>query len=168
MEEPCTPLTSSDLQRFINNRGIDAAILPMQQNTPTVGDAASALGVSTDQIIKSLIFMNKDDPFLVITNGLAHVDRRDLATYLNVGRNRIKLSSAATALAISGFKVGSMPPFGHRQKLRTLVYPSVTEFDKIFGGGGDINTLVKLSPQELLRVTDAEVISKIITDRGRE
>lgn len=158
MEETFTPLTSADLQRFIDGRQIDAVILPMQQKTPTVEDAASALGVSTEQIIKSLIFMNKDDPLLVITNGLAHVDRRELAAYLNVGRNRIKLSSPETALTISGFKVGSMPPFGHRRKLRTLVYPSVTDFDEIFGGGGDIDALVKLSPKELLRVTDAEVI----------
>jgi prolyl-tRNA editing enzyme YbaK/EbsC (Cys-tRNA(Pro) deacylase) len=158
MEEPATLLTSADLQHFIDGHGIEAAILSMSRETPTVSDAASALGVCTDQIIKSLVFLNKDDPFLVITNGLAHVDRRKLATYLDVGRNRIKLSSPETALAISGFRVGSMPPFGHRRKLRTLVDAAVTALDELFGGGGDIDALVRLTPGELLRVTNAEVI----------
>jgi prolyl-tRNA editing enzyme YbaK/EbsC (Cys-tRNA(Pro) deacylase) len=54
-----TALTSADLRRFIDGHGIDAEILCMSQETPTAGDAASALGVSTDQIIKSLIFLSK-------------------------------------------------------------------------------------------------------------
>ena len=52
-----------------------------------------------------------------------------------------------------------MPPFGHRQKLRTLLDPTITELAVIYGGGGDIDTMLRLSPTELLRVTEAEVVA---------
>jgi prolyl-tRNA editing enzyme YbaK/EbsC (Cys-tRNA(Pro) deacylase) len=51
-----------------------------------------------------------------------------------------------------------MPPFGHRRKMRTLVDPAVTRLEVIFGGGGDIDAMMRLTPSELLRVTEAEVV----------
>lgn len=151
------PFTSDNLQGFIERNRIEATILPMAAHTPTVSDAARELGVETDRIIKSLVFMNDGSPLLVITNGLARVDRRKLAAYLGVGRKKVKFASAEQALAITGFVVGSMPPFGHRQRLRTVVDPSVTRLDTIYGGGGDINAMMKLKSRELIRVSGAEV-----------
>jgi prolyl-tRNA editing enzyme YbaK/EbsC (Cys-tRNA(Pro) deacylase) len=52
-----------------------------------------------------------------------------------------------------------MPPFGHRQQLRTFVDPNVAELEIIFGGGGDIDAMMRLSSTELLRVTQAEILS---------
>ena len=152
-------LTSTNLQHFIDTHQIEATILPMDQHTPTVPDAARALGVEPEQIIKSLVFLVKGEPLLVINNGLAKVDQRKVAAYLNVGRKRVKFANAAQALDITGYIVGSMPPFGHRQKLRTLLDPAIAEWAVIFGGGGDIDTMLRLTPRELLRVTGAEVVA---------
>lgn len=149
--------TREDLEQFIQARHIEATILPMKGHTPTVSDAARELNVSTDQIIKSLVFMNADTPLLVITNGLARIDRRKLADHLGVGRKKVKFASADRALSITGFVVGSMPPFGHREALRTLVDPTVMAMETIYGGGGDIDAMMRLTPGELLRVTGAEV-----------
>jgi prolyl-tRNA editing enzyme YbaK/EbsC (Cys-tRNA(Pro) deacylase) len=85
------------------------------------------------------------------------VDRKKLATVLGVGRKRVKFASAEQALAITGFVVGSMPPFGHRQMLRTLVAPAITRLDLIYGGGGDIDAMMRLTPSDLMRVTGAEM-----------
>ena len=151
------PLTSDDLKRFIAAHHIEATILPMAGHTPTVSDAARELGVATEQIIKSLVFMNDGIPLLVITNGLARVDRRKLATFLEVGRKRVKFATADQALALTGFVVGSMPPFGHRQRLRTLVDPAVTMLETVYGGGGDVDAMMRLDTPELLRVTEAQI-----------
>lgn len=150
-------LTSEDLQQFIESNHVHATILPMNGHTPTVGDAARELGVETDQIIKSLVFMTGDSPLLVINNGLSRVDRKKLAVLLEVGRKKVKFATAEQALAITGFVVGSMPPFGHRQRLRTLVDPAVMALDTIYGGGGNIDAMMRLTPGELIKVTGAEV-----------
>jgi prolyl-tRNA editing enzyme YbaK/EbsC (Cys-tRNA(Pro) deacylase) len=152
------PLGSEHLQQFIAAQRIEATILPMNGYTPTVNDAARELNVSTEQIIKSLVFMSAESPLLVINNGLSRVDRRKLAAHLAVGRKKVKFASADQALAITGFVVGSMPPFGHRQTLRTLVDPAVLAMDTIYGGGGAIDAMMRLTPGELLRVTGAETV----------
>ncbi len=153
------PLTSTDLQRFIDENQIEATILPMDEHTLTVPDAARALGVEADQIIKSLIFMIKGEPLLVINNGTARVDYRKIAARLGVNRKKVRFAKAEQALEITGYVVGSMPPFGHRQKLRTFIDPAITELEVIFGGGGDIDAMMRLRPAELLRITQGEILS---------
>jgi len=156
--DPDASMGSEQLQIFIDAHRIEAVILPMGGHTSTVSEAALALAVETDQIIKSLVFRTQTEPLLVINNGLARVDRRKLAAGLGVGRKRVKFASPEQALALTGFVVGSMPPFGHRQKLRTLIDPAVLDLDLIFGGGGDIDAMMRLTPAELVRVTGAEVM----------
>ena len=156
--EPKSPLTRLDLQCFLDGHHIAATILPMQEHTPTVPDAARALGVEADQIIKSLVFMVKGAPLLVINNGLTRVYRGKVAAHLDVGKKQVKFATAEQALAITGYIVGSMPPFGHHQKLLTLIDPAVLAWEIIFGGGGDIDAMMRLTSKELIRVTGAEIL----------
>lgn len=152
-------MNSADLQKYIDSENITAEILTMAGHTPTVEDAARELEVAPEQIIKSLVFKVRDEPLLVINNGLTRVDRRKLAQYLEVGRKWARFASPEQALELTGFVVGSMPPFGHLTRLRTLVDNAVSDQSVIFGGGGDINAMMRLTPGELLRVTGAEVVS---------
>lgn len=160
MSEPTTvpesTLGSTALQRFIDHWKVDAEIIPLGAHTATVADAAQALGVDTNQIIKTLVFRCNDETLLVITNGLARVDRKKLAALLGVGRKKVKFASADEALDITGYVVGSMPPFGHRMPLRTFVDPSVMALDTVFGGGGDIDAMMRITPAELIRATGAQ------------
>ena len=151
-------LTHHDLQQFIDTHRIEATILPLDAHTATVSDAARVLGVLTDQIIKSLVFSINDTPLLVINNGLARVDRRKLAKYLGIGRNKVKFARPDQALEMTGYVVGSMPPFGHRQPLRTLVDSAVSRQETVYGGGGDINAMMRLTPTVLLSETAAGVL----------
>ena len=148
-----------DLQTFIDDHHVQATILPLSEHTLTVGDAARALAVNTDQIIKSLVFHIDGKPLLVINNGLARVDRRKLAVHLGVGRKKVKFASPDSVFTLTGFIVGSMPPFGHKLRLRTLVDTAVTQLDIIYGGGGDVDAMMRLTSKELLRVSQAEVVS---------
>ncbi len=155
--EPHRPLTRDDLQRFVEDRGVAARIIALDAHTTTVPEAASALGVAEEQIIKSLVFEAGEEPLLVINNGSARVDRRKLAAYLNIGRSRVKFASPEKALAVTGFVVGSMPPFGHRATLRTLVDAAVGRLETVYGGGGGLDAMMRLTSAELLRVTRGEV-----------
>ncbi len=158
MNHKIVAMTPGDLQRFIDSNGIKATILPMAEHTPTVIDAARALGAETDQIIKSLVFMANGSPLLVINNGLARVDRRKLGEFLGMNHKKVRFASPEQALAFSGYIVGSMPPFGHKQKLPTLVDTNVPGMDIIFAGGGGIDAMIELTSLELLRVTLAKVV----------
>jgi len=160
------PLTWRDLQKFIDEHDIQAEILPMTQDTPTVPAAARALAVREEQIIKSLLFLVDGQPVLVIVNGTGKVDSRRVARHFSVGRKRVKMAKPDQALEITGYVVGAMPPFGHKTRLPTIVDSGVLAQAEIFGGGGEINAMLRLTPQELLRVTEAEVLP--VLEGGKE
>ena len=150
-------MNSSDLKDFIDQNRIPAKIILLNEHTLTVEDAARALDVETGQIIKSLVFRMQGDPFLVITNGLARVDRKKLAAYIGVGRKQVKFAAPDQVQEMTGFIVGSMPPFGHKQRLRTLMDPAVTRQATVYGGGGDINAMMKIDVDALCKATQPEI-----------
>ena len=151
-------LTPADLGRFIAEQGIAAEIVPMAAETPTVPAAAAALGVTTGQIIKSLLFLIREQAVLVIASGDTVVDRRPLADRYGVGKKQVKLADAETVLQWTGYPAGGVPPFGHAAPLPTLLDRGVLAWDAIYGGGGDDHTLLRISPAELVRATGAEWI----------
>ncbi len=148
-------LTPTDLAAFIAAHDITAAIVPMRVETPTVPAAAAALGVSTGQIIKSLLFLVRDQPVLVIASGEILVDRGILAARYGVGKKQIKLADTETVLRLTGYLAGGVPPFGFPQPLPTLLDRGVAAWGVIYGGGGDDHTLIRLAPAELARVANA-------------
>lgn len=151
-------LTPTDLSALIAAHGIAAEIVPMTVETPTVPAAAAALGVSPAQIIKSLLFLVRDRPVLVIASGETPVDRGVLAARYGVGKKQVKLADAETVLRLTGYPAGGVPPFGHPAPIPTLLDRAVAAWDAIYGGGGDDHTLLRVAPGELARVTAAEWI----------
>lgn len=152
-------LSSTDLSRFLREKGITAEIIHLEEETHTVAAAAAALGVQPEQIIKSVLFLADGRPILIIANGRTRIDRKQLADYLGVSRRRMKIASADQVLSMTGYQAGALPPFGHQQPIRTLVEEGVAKQDVVYGGGGDTNALMRLTTAELLRIAGADVVS---------
>ena len=150
-------MDSENLQQFLDRHNITADIIHLEEHTLTVEDAARALAVETGQIIKSLVFQIDSSPFLVINSGIARVDRKKLAAHMGVGRKKVRFAHPDQVPEMTGFIVGSMPPFGHKNRLRTLMDTTVTRQETVYGGGGDIDAMMKIATSVLLEVTRAEV-----------
>ncbi|MGQ9491114.1 MAG: YbaK/EbsC family protein [Anaerolineae bacterium] len=150
------PLTPSDLAAYIAAHGIAAEIVPMAVETPTVPAAAAALGVEPGQIIKSLLFLVRDRPVLAIASGETRVDRSVLAVRYGVGKKQVRLADPLTVLRLTGYPAGGVPPFGHLHPIPTLLDRALAAWDVVYGGGGDDHTLLRIAPEELVRVTGAE------------
>jgi prolyl-tRNA editing enzyme YbaK/EbsC (Cys-tRNA(Pro) deacylase) len=159
------PLSPQDLQTFMTAHQVEGEILQLDMPTPTVEAAAQAAGVRPEQIVKSILFRVEDpftaqgfQPVLAIACGTAYVERRAIAAYYGVGRKRVKLASPEEVLAISGYEVGAMPPFGHRQPLPTLLDRRVLDLTQVYAGGGAENALVRLDPRDITRLSAAVVM----------
>jgi len=142
----------------MDQQEIPGQILTLDEPTPTVQTAAQALGVEPRQIVKSVLFTVLDEGVLTISCGDQLVERRVIASLYSISRKRVKLAPAEVVLGLTGFAVGTVPPFGHRTPLRTLLDPRVLTFDEIFAGGGTQHTLVRLNPQDIVKITQAEII----------
>jgi prolyl-tRNA editing enzyme YbaK/EbsC (Cys-tRNA(Pro) deacylase) len=155
------PLTSDDLAAFIRRFGISAEILHLPVATPTVEDAARAVGTEPDRIVKSLLFLVDGSPALVIACGPSLVSRRRLAAHFGVSPKRVKLATPEVALLASGYPVGALPPFGHREQLPTLIDRRVVLQQQVYAGGGSIRALLRIGSQELARVTRATMLDLV-------
>lgn len=151
-------MNSTDLQHFLDKQGVTAEIIHLATDTPTVAAAAEAINGAPEQIVKTILFLADKRPLLVIASGLTRIDYKRLADYLGLSRRRIKSAHPEQVLEILGFPVGAVPPFGHKTPIKTLVEADVLAQTEVYGGGGEINALMRFSCDELLRVTEAEVV----------
>lgn len=150
------PRSDRELADFLRTSGVQAELVRPGAPTATVADAALALGVAPAVIIKSLVFTADREPVLVIAAGEARVRMPALARALGMSRRAVKLASPEQTLAITGYAVGSMPPFGHREALPTLVDSvSVLAGGVVYGGGGGHDVLLRVQVDALLDVTHA-------------
>lgn len=149
-------MNSVDLAKFIADNEIDAEIIHLEEATLTVADAAEVMGVQPAQIIKTVLFLADGEPVLVIASGLARIAWKRLADYLGVSRRRLKTGNAEQVQTITGYVVGAVPPFGHREKLRTIVEQSVYEQTVMYGGGGEIDALMRLETAVLRQIVGEE------------
>jgi prolyl-tRNA editing enzyme YbaK/EbsC (Cys-tRNA(Pro) deacylase) len=156
-------MNANDLQRFIEEEDIEAEMVILPENTPTVEAAAAAVGVQPAQIAKSVLFVVKEKggvkrPQLVVTNGLSRVDYRALSDTLVVSRKRVRMARAPEVQQMTGFAVGTVPPFGHATPIPTLLDETVMQEQEVYAGGGAVNTLIRLTVDELHRVLRADVV----------
>jgi prolyl-tRNA editing enzyme YbaK/EbsC (Cys-tRNA(Pro) deacylase) len=152
-------LTSTDLENFIHYSDIQGEVVRLQTPTPTVETAAQAVGVTPERIIKSILFLVDGQPLLVIAGGKARVDRRKIAARYGLSPKRVRLASPGEVLDLSGYEVGSMPPFGHLNPLPTLMDRRLIGYERdYYAGGGGENVLLRILPAEILRISQAEVL----------
>jgi len=154
-------LTPNDIQTYLEEQDIPGEILVLEVPTPTVEDAASAVGTTPQQIVKSILFMVADQPVLAVSCGTDRVDQRVIAGVYGVGRKKVKLASPEVMLEVSGYEAGAMPPFAHRQKIKTLLDQRVLQQPVVYAGGGAENALMRLSPEDILIATNAQVMDLV-------
>lgn len=156
MDDHITTTTLNLLEQRINDGTIDAVVIAPGVPTPTVPDAAQALGVEERQIIKSLLFATKrDEVVLVVLSGAAKVSRQRLREA--TGLRGLELADRPTVLERTGYPAGGTPPVGHANVLTVILDSGVMELPVVFGGGGRVDTLVRITPAEIIRVTGATV-----------
>jgi prolyl-tRNA editing enzyme YbaK/EbsC (Cys-tRNA(Pro) deacylase) len=152
------PLNAASLEAYMQAEGIQGKIVFLDTPTPTVEKAAEAVNAVPEQIVKSILFLVAGKPVLGLSCGLDLIDRRAVARHYGVSRKQVKLADAPTVLAITGYPVGTVPPFGHPQPIEALMDEKVLAQQVVYAGGGAHNALVKLSAADLPRVTQAVVL----------
>ena len=139
--------TPDDLQRFIDENGIDAQLLREIGDTPTVPAAAAALGVEPDRILKTLLFLAQRNPGNRMhrrprssSSATANAAWRNARwqTLRGVGIKRIKLAPPDVVLQLLGYPAGGVPPFGHCTAVQVLLDRSIAALGPgfVYAGGG--------------------------------
>jgi Cys-tRNA(Pro) deacylase len=152
-------LNADALELFIQSRGIKGRVIRLDVPTQTVEKAAQAVGTTADRIVKSLLFLIESQPVLVITPGTQRVDYKKIAKHFSVNRKRIKFADPEMVLAVTGYEVGAVPPFGHQQSISIILEESTFQQELVYAGGGSKDALLEIKPEEILRVTGAVILN---------
>lgn len=126
------------------------------QSTRTALEAARALGTTPDRIVKSVLFLADGQPVLALVSGAHRVSTDKLARAC--GADRVRAADPETVARLTGFPAGAVPPVGHVTPVLVFMDDALLVPDLVYAGAGDPNTLVAISPQDLLRVTSARVV----------
>lgn len=145
------------IEKFLEKFGIKSEIKEFSETTKTAVDAAKALNCELGQIAKSIIFRGKEtnDPILVIASGPNRINEQLISE--GVGEI-IEKADADFVREKTGFAIGGVPPFGHRQKIRTFIDKNLLEYKVIWAAAGTHNAVFPLTPEELIKITQGEVV----------
>jgi Cys-tRNA(Pro) deacylase len=144
------------LKEYLKRVGVDAKFFKFEEHTMTVDAAVNRLGVSREKIVKSILFIDDAGlPVLGIVTGDKRVSEKKLA--VACGAKKVRRANSAEVKEFTGYDVGGVPPVGHKKHIRTFIDEKVMSFDRVIGGGGEINTLLEISPTEIKKLTNAEV-----------
>lgn len=137
------------------------AVRELTADTSTSELAARALGTSVGSIAKSLLFLAGNDPILVIASGESRVDVTKLASVAGV--DDVRLAKPKEVLAITGYRVGGVPPLAHAQPVRVLLDRALFAYPTVYAAAGSPLAIFPIEPNHLQRISGAELVDVAAT-----
>lgn len=119
-------------------------------------EAAEALGLSPDQVFKTLVVTTDSGELVVAVLPVScHLSMKLIAAA--AGAKKATMCDPAVAERSSGYVIGGISPIGQRKQLRTVIDESAELFDIVYVSGGKRGTDIGLAPGDLIAVLDAIV-----------
>jgi prolyl-tRNA editing enzyme YbaK/EbsC (Cys-tRNA(Pro) deacylase) len=141
--------------RALEELGLQVDIVQFPDSTRTAQQAASAVGTTVGQIVKSLVFVADGEPILLLVSGSNHVDPDKVSRVLG---KQIERADAETVRLATGFAIGGVPPVGHRRRLLTLIDRDLLDYERVWAAAGTPNAVFAIDPRDLVRATGGQVV----------
>ncbi len=147
-------------RRTLLDLGEEGAVRETPDRAHTAAEAAAALGVPVETIVKSLVFTitapgSEPAPLLVLASGSNRVDVSRIGSHLG---GTVGKADAATVKDATGYSIGGVPPLGHPRLLRTLIDESLLRYDVLWAAAGTANAVFPIAPERLVALTGGEVV----------
>jgi prolyl-tRNA editing enzyme YbaK/EbsC (Cys-tRNA(Pro) deacylase) len=111
--------------------------------------------------VRSILFRTGEDEYLMaLVAGPAQISWKALRAYL--GQSRLTMANEAEVLAVTGYPIGAVSPFGTARSLRVLVDASVFAEEEISIGSGIRGTTVILKSEDLKRALGEVEMVKLL------
>jgi len=171
------PASARRVQDALAALGSAAEVREMPASTRTAAEAAAACGCAEGAIVKSLIFRSADtggadtggaqtggaqtggaesgQGILVLTSGANRVHEKRLARRLG---EKLARADADFVRAATGYAIGGVPPLGHATAMRVVMDRDLLPYAQIWAAAGTPQAVFPITPDELVRLTGAEVV----------
>jgi prolyl-tRNA editing enzyme YbaK/EbsC (Cys-tRNA(Pro) deacylase) len=146
------------VQDALKALGFPNEVIELQTTTRTSAEAAQAVGYRVEQIAKSVVFQGRQThkPILVIASGPNRVNEKRIEELISEPLGK---ADADYVRKHTGFVIGGVPPMGHLEKLDVFIDEDLLQYEEIWAAAGSPNAVFKLTPSDLIKMTDGCVIS---------
>ena len=132
--------------RCLDEYGFKDRVKLLDESSATVDLAAEAVGVEPDQIAKTLSFLLKDVPVLVLASGKARIDNHKFKEEF---KTKAKMIHSDQVEALVGHAPGGVCPFGVKEGVQVYLDNSLKKHEVVYPAAGTGNSAVKLTVPEL-------------------
>lgn len=146
-------MSLESVRAFFASHAPDVEILVTEASSATVQLAAEAHGVEPAQIAKTICLRAGDTVMLIVAGGTARLDNRKFRDRFAA---KARMLEADEVLELTSHPVGGVCPFGLPAPLPVYCDASLRRFDEVVPAAGATNAAVRLSPDRLAALTDAE------------
>jgi len=146
------------VQETLKTFGFQGQVMELESTTRTSAEAAQAVGCQVEQIAKSIVFRSKqtDKPILVIASGPNRINEKKIEALIS---EPIGKADANFVRQRAGFVIGGVPPVGHLEKIEIFIDEDLLKYDEIWAAAGTPNAVFKLTPSDLVKMTEGRVVS---------
>ena len=134
------------VREYFSAFGIENKIMEFDVSSATVELAAIAVGVEGARIAKTLSFLVKDEPILIVVAGDGRVDNKKYKATFSA---KAKMLSHDQAAEMIGHAVGGVCPFAVNDGVKVYLDESLRRFETVFPACGSSNSAIELTIPEL-------------------
>jgi prolyl-tRNA editing enzyme YbaK/EbsC (Cys-tRNA(Pro) deacylase) len=141
----------AEVKAYFAEKGMEDRILTFDVSSATVELAAAAIGCEPGKIAKSLTFMTKEGPIMIVAAGYVKIDNPKFKAQFG---EKAKMLPPEETLALIGHPVGGVCPFAVKPGVKIYLDNSLKRYDQVFPACGSGNSAIGLSIAELEMLTE--------------
>lgn len=151
-------MKKTNAMRLIEAAGVDYEEFEYDASLGISGtDVARTLNEDVNMVFKTLVTeTNKGEHFVFIVPVAMELDLKKAAKA--AGAKKVDMLKQRDLLPLTGYVHGGCSPIGMKTKLKTFIDASAMNNEYIYVSGGKIGLQIKLSPEDLIKLTDATAI----------
>lgn len=131
-------------------------------NTNFGQEACEKLGLSADEVFKTLLATDGKSYFVAILPVGHMLNLKKLATA--VGVKKLIMANPTDAERVTGYIVGGISPIAQKKRLKSVIHASAEVLDTMYVSGGRRGLDIGIAPSDLAGVLSAEFVDVVNVD----
>ena len=149
-------MTAQNLLRELAKSRLVYEVIP-HRTTTSAGEEAVMLGVSRDEVAKTLVLVTENGNVRAVVPASERLDLHKVRELLGSSKQTRLATETELAAAYPMFELGAVPPFGGIAGDRTVVDRRLADQESVIVEAGSHTESVRMRTRDLIALTQARI-----------